>query len=137
MQLTLAHQSLGDLTAVSPSFANQILDNTNTKIIFRLDSPDTSDFFARLVGTRKSEKKTNQVSNSVLLRASQTGMGTTRDTDELIISPNAFRNLGRGEAFVLTKIPYGISKIQMKTINQWIKVYSPNIQERGLHGQKI
>jgi type IV secretory pathway TraG/TraD family ATPase VirD4 len=130
VNLTLAHQSLGDLTAVSPSFANQILDNTNTKIIFRLDSPDTSDFFARLVGTRKSEKKTIQVNNGGLLGTVNTGLGTTRDTDEFIISPNDFRQLGRGCAFVLTKIPYEISRVQLQSINQWIDAYSTPIHER-------
>ncbi len=137
VQLTLAHQSLGDLTAVSPSFANQILDNTNTKIIFRLDSPDTSEFFARLAGTRKSQKKTEQVNNSLFLGSSQTGLGTTRDTEEFIISPNEFRKLGRGEAFVITKIPYAMSRVKMKSINEWINVYTNNLQERGTKWNKI
>ena len=130
VQMTLAHQSLGDLTVVSPAFADQILDNTNTKIIFRIDSPDSSDFFARLIGTRKSEKKTNQVNSNFFLGSAQTGMGTTRDTDEFVISPNEFRRLGRGEAFVLTKIPYQVSKVEMKSISKWISVYSTKQTER-------
>ena len=130
VQLTLAHQSLGDLTSVSHSFANQILDNTNVKMIFRLDSPDASDYFARLVGTKKSEKKTAQIASNGILGSSQTGLGTTRDTDEFIVSPNQFRTLGRGEAFVISKIPYAVARCGLKRISDWIKVSETNESKR-------
>ncbi|MDZ4676311.1 MAG: TraM recognition domain-containing protein [Oligoflexia bacterium] len=132
VRLTLAHQSLGDLTQVSDSFADQILDNTNVKMIFRLDSPDTSDFFSRLIGTRKSEKKTVQISGNGILGASQTGMGTSRDTEEFIFSPNEFRRLARGEALVLTKIPFSVSKVRLQGISKRIEAYEENESKRRM-----
>jgi len=117
VQLSLAHQSLGDLQGISQAFCSQVLDNTNAKIIFRLDGPDTADFFARLIGTRKSEKKTFQVSHQNILGAHQTGLGTSRETEEFIISPNQFRTLERGVGIILTKIPYSIAKCSFYSID--------------------
>lgn len=137
VKLTLAHQSLGDLTAVSPSFANQVLDNTNVKIIFRLDSPDTSDFFARLVGTRKSRKFTSQTNSSAFFGMLETGMGSTRITDEFIVSPNQFRLLGRGESIIISKIPYEVSKCRMNTAATWINKYEQKDLKRRISWPKF
>ncbi len=137
VKLTLAHQSLGDLTVVSPSFANQILDNTNVKIIFRLDSPDTSDFFARLVGTRKIEKRTYQINSGLFMGKNETGVGSARMSDEFIVSPNQFRLLGRGESIVISKIPYSVSKCRMNTAATWIKNYENLEHKRRISWPKF
>jgi hypothetical protein len=137
VRLTLAHQSLGDLTSISNSFASQVMDNTNVKIIFRLDSPDTCEFFARLIGTRKSAKQTFQVNHSGIFGSNETGMGTTRATEEFIVSPNSFRKLGRGESFVITKIPYQISRCKLNPISEWIKIYNQLEQKRRIMWPKF
>jgi len=123
VSLTLAHQSLGDLNSISDSFTDQILDNTPNKIIFRVDSPDTADFLARLIGTRKSSKKTSQTQNIGVLGDSSTGLGTVRDTEEFIVSPNDIKSLSRGQALILTKIPFNISKVQLIPARKRIEKY--------------
>jgi type IV secretory pathway TraG/TraD family ATPase VirD4 len=120
VSLTLAHQSLGDLVNISESFRDQVLDNTNCKVLFRVDSPDTADYLARLIGTRTSQKKTNQTQGSSILGDSNTGKGTVRDTEEFIVSPNDIKRLERGQAIVITKMPYKFSRVRFKPTKQRI-----------------
>ncbi|MCB0392900.1 MAG: TraM recognition domain-containing protein, partial [Bdellovibrionales bacterium] len=47
LALHFSHQSIGDLTEVSKGFLNRITDNSATKIVMRINDPDSADFFAR------------------------------------------------------------------------------------------
>ncbi|MEQ1875508.1 MAG: TraM recognition domain-containing protein [Bdellovibrionia bacterium] len=130
--LTLAHQSLGDLQSVSDAFANQIIDNTNIKLIFRLDSPDTSDFFSRMVGTRKTSKTTVRVQDGALSGRVSTGQGSVRESEEFIISPNDLRTLKRGQCVFISKIPYQVNKVKLTPIREWIEVRRQSNQKRRI-----
>ena len=121
--ITVAYQSLGDLQAVSPFFPGQVLDNTTNKFIFRVDSPDTSDFFARLIGTRAAKKITHQTQNHLLTGPRHTGVGTLTEVEEFMVSPNELRRLSRGECVLLSKEPFQVSKVKLKQISKSIKQF--------------
>ena len=52
----LAHHSLGQLGAVSQEFKDDILTNTNHKIVMNITEKDTVDFFASIFGTKVTKK---------------------------------------------------------------------------------
>jgi type IV secretory pathway TraG/TraD family ATPase VirD4 len=130
--LTLAHQSLGDLSAISESFQDQILGNTPNKVIFRVDSPDAAEELARMIGTRKAVKKTNVVQNSGLTGDSKTGMGSVRETEEFMVSPNLIKTLARGQAILSTKIPYKVSKIKLISASSQISNHGRSLWKKML-----
>ncbi|MGK3945914.1 TraM recognition domain-containing protein, partial [Streptomyces caeruleatus] len=45
--LHFSHQSIGDLNEVSEGFITRITDNSATKIVLRINDPDSAEFFAR------------------------------------------------------------------------------------------
>ena len=54
MWLHMLTQSRQDLVAeLGPAYAGKILDNTNTKVVFRVNDPDTAAWASRLAGMRK------------------------------------------------------------------------------------
>lgn len=64
LALHFSHQSIGDLAEVSKGFLNQITDNSATKIVLRINDPDSADFLARSFGTKLYQKITQRVTNA-------------------------------------------------------------------------
>jgi hypothetical protein len=98
--ITISHQSLGDLEKVGPFFQKQITENTNNKIILRVNDEETVEYFSGMAGTRKAERMTYQIEDGVMAR--KTGAASLREVEEFIVHPNDFRKLGIGEAVVMT-----------------------------------
>ncbi len=94
--ITIAHQSLGDLKAIDEAFAQQVIENTNTKVILRVNDPETAQFFADSVGTIKTIKTTGQI----LLEGQEPTniMGSQRVVHEYQIHPGEFKGLDTGQA---------------------------------------
>ncbi len=51
VNLFLAHQSLGDLRAISEEYMEQVMNTARNKIVLGLDDPQTAEFFSKLFGT--------------------------------------------------------------------------------------
>lgn len=101
----LAHQSLGDLEQVDEAFVKQVIDNTNMKIIFRVNDSETAENFAKQLGTFTTFKETERVDKS-LLTQSEGFYGSIREVEEFLISPNVIkRELKRGQAIIFGKHP--------------------------------
>ena len=64
--LVFAHQAIGDLESISPAASNSILTNSNVKIIMRSNAPDTAEYFAKVIGTRSTEKHTERKKRGLL-----------------------------------------------------------------------
>ncbi len=90
----LAHHSLGQLGAVSQEFKDDILTNTNHKIVMNITEKDTVDFFASIFGTKVTKKDVYSYDT----RASQPRGRTEKQDEEFIIHPNFLRGMRRGEA---------------------------------------
>lgn len=101
----LAHQSLGDLEQVNDAFVKQVIDNTNIKMVFRMNDSDSVENYCSQLGTFTTTKETERVSKS-LITESEDYMGSLREVDEFIESPNKIKNdLERGQALIFGKHP--------------------------------
>jgi hypothetical protein len=114
--LHFSHQSIGDLAEVTKGFLNQITDNSATKIIFRINDPDSAEFFSRSFGTKIFQKITQRVTNvEELDRAEVVGEGTQREAHQFRAPPDLFKTLPTGTASVLIahgyETPHGASTV--------------------------
>ena len=100
--LHFSHQSIGDLMEVSEGFINRITDNSATKIVMRINDPDSADFFARSFGTRLYQKLTQRVTNADDEHATEIMTdGTQRDAHQFRASPDLLKTLPTGYGSVL------------------------------------
>ncbi|WP_165875799.1 type IV secretory system conjugative DNA transfer family protein [Hazenella coriacea] len=101
----IATQELADLaTAGGQELVAQVIGNTNVKIVHRQDVPSSAEYMAEVVGTKKIYEKTLMTEES-LLGKRPTLKGAVKEGEEFIVHPNILKNLGRGEAVVIKKIP--------------------------------
>jgi len=100
--LHFSHQSIGDLTEVSPGFLNRITDNAATKIVMRINDPDSAEYFARSFGTKDIQKTTQRITNTEEIDDAEiVGEGTTRDAHQFRASPDLLKTLPTGYGSVL------------------------------------
>lgn len=97
----LSTQELADLRGDGKTeLMEQVLGNTNIKIIHRQDVPSSAELLSSLIGTEDDIHVTYQVSNE-----GATGMGTVKEEKSFIVHPDEIKRLGVGEAFVIKKFP--------------------------------
>jgi len=103
--ITLLHQSLGDLIIRRDfSFQQQVIENTNIKIILRQDDPQSVEKLTKIGGTRTTTISTYQTEEK-LLGKDFTGVGSIREGQAFKIDPDLIRALKRGEAVLIWKSP--------------------------------
>ncbi|RYZ77073.1 MAG: hypothetical protein EOP05_03035 [Proteobacteria bacterium] len=102
LALHFSHQSIGDLMEVSEGFLSRITDNAATKIVLRINDPESAEFFARSFGTRQFQKSTQRVTNAKdMEKAEIVGEGTIRDARQFRASPDLLKTLPTGVGAVL------------------------------------
>ncbi|MGE4131965.1 MAG: type IV secretory system conjugative DNA transfer family protein [Bdellovibrionales bacterium] len=116
MALHFSHQSIGDLTEISAGFLNKITDNSATKIILRINDPDSAEFFSRSFGTKIYQKVTQRITNAKEIRDAEiVGEGTTREAHQFRTPPDIFKTLPTGHGAVLIAhgqdTPHGASSV--------------------------
>lgn len=100
--LHFAHQSIGDVLEISPGFLNRITDNAATKIVMRINDPDSAEFFAKAFGTRLYQKATQRVTNAKHLDAAEVlEEGSIREAHQFRAPPDLFKTLPTGQGSVL------------------------------------
>lgn len=114
--LHFSHQSVGDLADVSPGFLSQITDNSATKIVMRVNDPDTAEFFSRAFGTQLTRKFTQRVQNAKdTTNAEVEGVASMREAQQFRASPDLLKTLPIGEGAVLVAhgidTPHGASSV--------------------------
>lgn len=94
--VTIAHQSIADLKAVDPSFAQQVVDSTNSKLFLRVNDPDTAKSFCDSLGTQTTVRKTEQI----LIQGDDPKniMGNVAVVEEYKIHPSELINLPTSRA---------------------------------------
>lgn len=109
----LSTQELADLRIEGKiELMEQILGNTNIKIIHRQDVPVSAELLSSLIGTRDDITITMQVNE-----ISPTGMGTVKEEKSFIVHPDEIKRLKRGEAFVVRKFPeFFVKKVWVRKI---------------------
>lgn len=100
--LHFSHQSIGDVVEVSQGFLNRITDNAATKIVLRINDPDSAEFLARCFGTQEYQKTTQRITNAKDIDSAEiVGEGTTRDAHQFRASPDLLKTLPTGVGAVL------------------------------------
>lgn len=105
ISIMIAHQSMSDLRDISDSFANRVYENTASKLIFNVQNSEDAEMYASTIGTFETEERTAQTEESYSifgLNKSRTGMGTIKIVEKFKIHPNSFKELGQGEAVVIS-----------------------------------
>lgn len=106
----LSTQELADLRVGGRTeLMEQILGNTNIKIIHRQDVPSSAELLASLIGTEDDVLVTRQINEIGV-----TGLGSIREEKSFIVHPDDIKRLEVGEAFMIKKFP----KFDVK----WLKV---------------
>lgn len=112
--IVFAHQAVGDIKALGDDVANSILTNSNLKIVMRGNDPDTAEYFAKVIGTKETERVTERAEKG-MFGQSRTGQGSLREVEEFIVHPNLIkRNMGVGEALVIIPHKYGSNVVKLK-----------------------
>ena len=126
MAILLSTQELADLARVDPLFADQVLANTNVKIVHRQDVPESAERLAGVLGTYQDWEHTyveRDALLALLTRSVSPVVGTRRLVDKYVIHPNAFKGLVRGEAVVIRKHPQACVDV--------VAITPPGAQERA------
>jgi hypothetical protein len=116
MALHFSHQSVGDLAEVSKGFLNRITDNSATKIVLRINDPDSADFFARSFGTKLYQKVTQRITNAKEIDSAEIlEDGSQREAHQFRAAPDLFKTLPTGVGSVLIAhgydTPHGASSV--------------------------
>jgi hypothetical protein len=100
--LHFSHQSTGDVADVSEGFLSQITDNSATKIVMRINDPDSAEFFSRSFGTKLYQKVTQRITNAKEMGTGEaTAEGSQRQAHQFRASPDLFKTLPTGVGSVL------------------------------------
>ncbi len=116
LALHFSHQSIGDLVEVSKGFLNRITDNAATKIVMRINDPDSAEFFARSFGTKIYQKITQRIKKATDPEVAEVQEeGSTREAHQFRASPDLFKTLPTGVGSVLIahgfETPHGASSV--------------------------
>lgn len=109
MELTVAVQTIADLTAVSEDLAIQIIENSNNMFILKQRTPKSAEFFSQMIGTILSKKRTHRVEGD-----EKQDTASEREAYEMIVHPDIIKNLGIGQCILLKQVPKGIHLINIR-----------------------
>lgn len=112
--VVFAHQALGDIQTLGDPVANSILSNSNLKIFMRGNTPDSAEYFSKVIGTKGSVKFTERQKKG-RLGVEKSGDVSAREVEEFLIHPNSFkRDLGVGEAIMIIPHEGGSDTVKIK-----------------------
>jgi type IV secretory pathway TraG/TraD family ATPase VirD4 len=132
--IVFAHQALGDIQTMGDPVANSILTNSNLKVFMRGNTPDSAEYFSKVIGTLTSTKFTERQKKGQFI-TSKSGDVSAREVEEFVIHPNSFkRDLGVGEAIMM--IPHSggakVVKIKFNKIDDLKAVPLPDVTKTCL-----
>jgi type IV secretory pathway TraG/TraD family ATPase VirD4 len=109
--IILSTQELADLRfGGGNDLMEQVLGNTNIKIIHRQDVPASAELLASLIGTKDDYMITQQVNQT-----GATGMGTVKQEKSFIVHPDDIKRLSVGEVYMIKKFPhFDVNKLIVK-----------------------
>ena len=125
MPLSFMFQSRAQLQDVSHTYETELDDNIATKVLFRINGQDTSEFACRLIG----EFETREVSTSMLGDRDGTSL-SVREIPRL--KPADFKALDPGEGYISTLL-----QTEAGTENALYKVRFPLVSMDGWQQVKL
>jgi|GEM_PF-4398699 type IV secretory pathway TraG/TraD family ATPase VirD4 len=102
MMVTIAHQSLSDLRAISEAFMKRIDENTLNKIYLKQTDPELCELIAKSMGTYIKEEKTYRMTGGRFGNQIYTGESSNRLVNEFYFAPDKIKNLHkRGQGYFI------------------------------------
>ncbi len=108
MSVLLSTQELADLERLTPGFKDQVLGNIGVLMAHRQNVPHSAELIAQMIGTNSVWRTTHQTEQVRFFGNTQTrgtGLGTSKQVEEFRIHPNEIKELGIGQAVLITKAP--------------------------------
>ena len=93
MMVTIAHQSLSDLRAISETFMKRIDENTLNKLYLKQTDPELCELIAKSMGTYIKEEKTYRMSGGRFGNQIHSGDSSNRMVNEFLFPPDRVKNL--------------------------------------------
>lgn len=93
MMVTLAHQSLSDLTSISESFMKRVDENTLNKIYLKQTDPELCELIARSMGTYEKEEQTIRKTGGKFGNLLSMGETSNRRVKEFYFHPDRIKTL--------------------------------------------
>lgn len=100
LSVHISHQSMGDLSAISDSFAQAVHTNTNIKCILGVNDPVTADFFAKHLGTLETIEATERAEKDLFGEYERSGSLNIRQSEAYKIHPNNLKNYSQGRGVI-------------------------------------
>ncbi|MDE2009883.1 MAG: TraM recognition domain-containing protein [Candidatus Omnitrophica bacterium] len=102
MMVTIAHQSLSDLRAISEAFMKRIDENTLNKIYLKQTDPELCELIAKSMGTFIKEEKTYRMTGGRFGNQIYTGESSNKVVNEFYFPPDRIKNLHkRGQGYFI------------------------------------
>ncbi len=95
MMVTIAHQSLSDLRAVSEAFMKRIDENTLNKIYLKQNDPDLCELIAKSLGTFTKQEKTYRMTGGKFGNQIYSGESSNRVVNEFHFPPDKIKRLNK------------------------------------------
>ena len=99
-QIIVATQSIADLSAVSETFAERVLENCGQYVVLRLNAAQDAEMMANIIGTAETVETTHK-SSGTLLDAG--GAGSKKVVREYKVSPDMIKELPPLQAIIYDK----------------------------------
>lgn len=96
---------------MSPEFRRQASSNPITKIGFRLDDNETVNEVCSVAGTIEATEQSYQIEGTFV--QTKTGLGNLRETRQMRVEHDVFKNLQVGQAVVIEKSPSRVLPIEV------------------------
>ncbi|MBF0490201.1 MAG: TraM recognition domain-containing protein [Candidatus Omnitrophica bacterium] len=93
MMVTIAHQSLSDLRAISETFMKRIDENTLNKVYLKQTDPELCELIAKSMGTYLKEENTYRMTGGRFGNQIYSGESSNRIVNEFHFPPDKVKNL--------------------------------------------
>jgi hypothetical protein len=93
MMVTISHQSISDLRAISETFMKRIDENTLNKIYLKQTDPELCELIAKSMGTYIKEEKTYRMTGGMFGNQVHSGESSNRVVNEFHFPPDRVKNL--------------------------------------------
>lgn len=134
MMVTLSHQSLSDLKAVSEAFMKRIDENTLNKVYLKQTDPDLCELIAKSLGTYTKEEKTLRMVGGKFGNQIHNGESSNRMVNEFHFPPDKIKNLHKyGQGYLVYR---GNNSFQCVNFGQFNAIKEKMYMKRTKHNKK-
>ena len=122
VSLTIGHQAISDLDAVSKELTGIVLQNTKNKIVMEQVEGNSAETFANISGTHQEKVNTEAVERGLLFDTSQ--KGSLRIGNAYNAHPDIIKRLPVGKGYLITNDDSGKQCYPM-TFRRYLNDYDP------------